>query len=203
MAPTSSDGIATRWLRGIALCLPMLTCPMLARAQALDTAPLVNSLTPDTGNPLAAPPDSGSNLDILRTISPEIVANFIESSDFYTDVSVDPSGYPIIYVDPGDTGASSIDVAFLHCSALWPDECSTIEVVARFAPSARVTKRVIERWNAAHHVAHAALGAHGSVLLSIAIDSHGGLGRDTLHAQLSRFIDSVYDFGDALVLDLL
>jgi uncharacterized protein YdgA (DUF945 family) len=147
---------------------------------------------PEVDEPQAmAPPDG-----VVNQLDAQLVGRLIEEAGFTFEAGMDKDGDPTIHVDPSDTGAQFIFVAFYDCED--GEHCHDIQLTSGFATKKPASLKAVNDWNVQNRWARAYVDAKGRAVLEMDIKGLGGIGEESLKSSISSYLASTYDFAQAM-----
>jgi uncharacterized protein YdgA (DUF945 family) len=146
---------------------------------------------PEVDEPLAAMPPGG----LVSQLDTQLIGQIIEEAGFTFEASQDQDGDPAIHVDPSDTGAQFINVAFYDCE---DERCHDIQLTSAFATKKPASLKAVNDWNVRNRWARAYVDPKGRAVLEMDIKGFGGIGEDALKSSISSYLATTYDFGQAM-----
>jgi len=135
---------------------------------------------------------SGGAAMMQQLGGPDVQA-LVAEAGYAARIERDEHGDPVLRIEPGDSGAETIEVDFYDCEA---DACDSIMLNASFAATPEVGLETINAWNRANRWTRAYLDEDGRVALEMDVNAYGGIGQESLRNHIRTFLDSVREFGD-------
>jgi uncharacterized protein YdgA (DUF945 family) len=141
-----------------------------------------------------APGGSGSYLNRVNTA---VMGDILDDEGFEYTVDTDGAGDPKIDVDPGDTGAKSIEVEYYNCTGR-SHNCEDFLMKAKFKPGKGATLKVINEFNRENRWVRVYLDDDNSPTVEMDVNADGGLGKKSLGILVGLFFSVTRDFAEAI-----
>ena len=140
------------------------------------------------------PASSGGYLNRVNT---EVMGEILDNEGFEYTIDTDGAGDPKIDIEPGDTGAKSIEVEYYNCAGR-NHNCEDFLLKAKFKPSRGATLKVINEFNRENRWVRVYLDDDNAPMVEMDINADGGLGKKSLGILVGLFFSVTRDFAEAI-----
>jgi uncharacterized protein YdgA (DUF945 family) len=137
---------------------------------------------------------SGNNLNRVNT---DILGDILDDEGYSYTVDTDSAGDPKIDIEPGETGAKSIEVEYYNCSARGKN-CEDFLMKATFKPSRGATLKLINGFNRENRWVRVYLDDDNSPVVEMDVNADGGLGKKSLKILVGLFFSVTKDFAEEI-----
>lgn len=137
---------------------------------------------------------SGNNLNRVNT---DVMGTILDNEGYSYTVDTDGAGDPKIDVEPGETGAKSIEVEYYNCSARGKN-CEDFLMKATFKPSRGATLKLINNFNRENRWVRVYLDDDNSPVVEMDVNADGGLGKKSLKILVGLFFSVTKDFAEEI-----
>lgn len=134
--------------------------------------------------------------DLLGSLDPDLVGGILDEAGFLYEVRSTEQGYPVIEIQPGDSGAQTLRVEFNDCDI--DSACGDLLLRASFPASQSVSLRQLNNWNVQNRWTRAYLDTNNQPVLEMDVNAYGGIGNDGADYLVKTFLATVPQFAEAL-----
>jgi uncharacterized protein YdgA (DUF945 family) len=138
---------------------------------------------------------AGGGNRYMNRVNTAVMGDILDDEGFTYTVETDGSGDPKIEVDPGDTGARSIEVEYYNCTG---ERCEDFLLKAAFRPSKGATLKVINEFNRENRWVRVYLDDDNTPMVEMDVNADGGLGKKSLGILVGLFFSTTRDFAEAI-----
>lgn len=139
---------------------------------------------------------SAADSALLSALDPAVVGGILDEAGFTYETGASEQGYPLMTIEPGDSGASSLRIEFNDCDI--ENACDDLLLRASFASQQPVALQVLNDWNLRNRWARAYLDADNQAVLEMDVNAYGGIGNSGADYLIRTFLAAVPLFAEAL-----
>jgi uncharacterized protein YdgA (DUF945 family) len=132
----------------------------------------------------------------LQHLDPDVLSGILSHSDFTYEESRDEDGDLVLKVEPGDSGAETIEIVFLGCRD--DPTCEDVLLRATYSPDQQAALKFVNDWNLRNRWGRAFVSESRGLVLEMDISAYGGIGQDAIESMVSTFFKQVRDFAKEL-----
>ncbi|MBO1113939.1 DUF945 family protein [Bordetella petrii] len=139
---------------------------------------------------------SAADGGMLSSLDPALVGDILDEAGFAYEIGATAQGYPLIEIEPGDSGAAGLRVEFNDCDI--ESACSDLLLRASFASKQPVPLKLLNDWNVRNRWTRAYLDTDNQAVLEMDVNAYGGIGDNGADFLVKTFLASVPQFAETL-----
>lgn len=149
----------------------------------------------DEDEAAASDDSTGNNMNRVNT---SVLGDILDEEGYTYTVATDGAGDPKIEIEPGDTGAKSIEVEYYNCTGAENQNCEDFLMKATFKPSKAATLKVLNSFNRENRWVRVYLDDDNLPIVEMDVNADGGLGKKSLGILVGLFFSVTKDFAEEI-----